>query len=146
MIKVSSYRLICNFCCRWKKKCKILAEPNYKDVFAKAPTFFDPAYFDQQEAEERLSQALDSNQSMRVGPKKHTIPIGHHGEEHTDKLNTLGMKEGVKYEKKREEGGYWHETTSTTRDSIKKALCGSCGKPAAEDVELKKCSGCRLVM
>jgi len=42
--------------------------------------------------------------------------------------------------------GYWRETTSVTKDSRKEAVCASCGKPAGPDVELKTCSGCRMVL
>lgn len=70
------------------------------------------------------------------------------GESIQDDLASGHLKKGQTSTKhySDEGSGYWRETTSVTKDSRKEAVCASCGRPAAPDVQLKTCSGCRMVL
>jgi len=95
-------------------------------------------------ARERLSVALATTNSVRSGAKKFTIPINPDGED----TERMPLKKGQEHVKIHDEDstGFWHETTSTTKDKKKEAVCAACGKPAAKDAVLKQCSGCRQVL
>ena len=70
------------------------------------------------------------------------------GESIQDSITSGDLKKGQTSAKLQSDEGssYWRETTSVTKDSRKEAVCASCGKPAAPDVQLKTCSGCRMVL
>ncbi|KAJ3493076.1 hypothetical protein NLJ89_g11097 [Agrocybe chaxingu] len=64
-----------------------------------------------------------------------------------ESMNRKWLKKGQSIVKTHEDSfGHWHETNSSTKDRQREAVCASCGKPAAPDVQLKQCSGCRQVL
>ena len=132
---------------RVAKKREVLETPNYKS-FGKPPSLFDPAVFDIKAARERLSEALSSSASVRSGAKTFNMPMMRGGESIQDDLASGHLKKGQTSTKQYSDdgSGYWRETTSATKDSRKEAVCASCGKPAAPNVQLKTCSGCRMVL
>jgi len=136
-----------NFYQRAAKKREVLETPNYKH-FGKPPSSFDPAVFDIQAARERLSEALSSSASVRSGAKTFNMPMVPGGESIQDGFTSAYLKKGQTITKQpTDEGsGYWREITSAMKDSRKEAVCASCGRPAAPDVQLKTCSGCRMVL
>ncbi|KAL0954366.1 hypothetical protein HGRIS_003357 [Hohenbuehelia grisea] len=123
-----------------KKKREVLETPNYKD-FGKPPSLFDPANFDLEATALRLSDALSSHNSVRTGAKQFSMPFHPDaiGNEHATKF----LKRGQKITRDFQPGGYWQETTSTTKDKRRETVCASCGKPGGN--ELKTCSGCRQI-
>ncbi|KAF8802479.1 hypothetical protein BYT27DRAFT_7196671 [Phlegmacium glaucopus] len=130
-----------------EKKREILQCPNYKS-FGKPPSLFDPATFDVQAARGRLLEALSGPNSVRSGSKKFSMPMMPGGEAMLDEMGQKYLKKGQSIIKKPDDEslGYWHETKSSTKDRRREAVCASCGKPAAQDVQLKTCSGCRQVL
>jgi len=99
-------------------------------------------------ARERLSVALATTNSVRSGAKKFTIPINPESEDIITQKERMPLKKGQEFVKIHDEEstGFWHETLSTTKDKTKEAVCAACGKPAAREVVLKQCSGCRQVL
>ena len=132
---------------RYKKKKEILETPNYNH-FGKPPSQFDPFAFDIEAARERLREALATTNSVRSGAKKFTMPIIPDGEDIITEREKKSLKKGQELVKIHDEDnfGFWHETSSTTKDKTNEAVCAACGKPAAKDVELKQCSGCRQIL
>lgn len=132
---------------RAEKKREILQCPNYK-YFGKPPSLFDPAVFDIQAAQNRLSEALGGPNSVRSGSKKFSMPMMPGAEAILDGMDQRHLKKGQTISKKPDDEnyGYWHETKSSTKDRRREAVCAACGKPAADDVPLKTCSGCRQVL
>jgi hypothetical protein len=120
---------------RVEKKREILQCPNYK-YFGKPPSLFDPAVFDIQAAQNRLSEALGGPNSVRSGSKKFSMPMVPGAEAMLDGMH---LKKGQTISKKPggENHGYWHETKSSTNDRRREAVCAACGKLAADDVPLK---------
>jgi len=127
------------------KRREVLETPNYR-YFGKPPSLFDPAVFDIKAAKERLSEALSSSASVRSGAKTYHMPMVPGGESIQDQMTTLKKGQTVTKQYSSEGMGYWRETTSGRKDSRREAVCASCGKPAAPDVQLKTCSGCRMVL
>lgn len=76
------------------------------------------------------------------------MPILPNGEEIITEREQMGLKKGQELLKIHDEEnmGFWHETSSTQKDKSREAVCAECGKPAAKDVELKQCSGCRQTL
>jgi len=76
------------------------------------------------------------------------MPMVPGGESIQDNITSAYLKKGQTITKQQtdEGSGYWRETTSVMKDSRKEAVCASCGKPAAPDVQLKTCSACRMVL
>ena len=76
------------------------------------------------------------------------MPVVPNGEEFITERENLSLKKGQELVKIHDEKnfGLWHETSSTTKDKTKEAVCAACGKPAAKDVGLKQCSGCRQIL
>ncbi|KAF9565343.1 hypothetical protein CPC08DRAFT_759537 [Agrocybe pediades] len=130
-----------------KMKREILDSPNYT-FFGKAPALFDPDSFNEDEARERLAEALSSSGSVRAGPKKFTMPIMPGALAMVDDMENPLVKKNQTITKQSDGDGLgqWREITSSGRDSRKEAVCAQCGKPAAPDVKLKVCGGCRQVM
>jgi hypothetical protein len=135
------------FNCRYKKKKEILDAPNYNH-FGKPPSQFDPFSFDIEAARERLRVALATSNSVRSGAKKFTMPINPDGEDIITEREKMSLKKGQELVKIQDEenSGFWHETKSTKKDKSKEAVCAACGRPAANDVALKQCSGCHQVL
>ncbi|CAA7267050.1 unnamed protein product [Cyclocybe aegerita] len=130
-----------------EKKREIFDTPNYKS-FGKPPLLFNPEVFDIQAANERLAEALGGPNSVRSGSKKFMMPVMPGAEGLMDSMDGKWLKKGQSIVKThdQENFGYWNETTSSTKDRRREAVCASCGKPAARDVQLKQCSGCRQVL
>jgi len=76
------------------------------------------------------------------------MPIIPNGEDIITEREQMPLKKGHEIVKIHDEEnlGFWHETSSTMKDKTKEAICAACGKPAAKEVELKQCSGCRQIL
>ncbi|PPQ69769.1 hypothetical protein CVT24_002981 [Panaeolus cyanescens] len=134
-----------------KMKREVLATPNYGKSFGKPPALFDPSNFDLEATKKRVSDALNSASSVPSGAKQFTIPFQEHEPGEFDKpflkksQSIVVTREEGNNSDDSDVGGYWKETQSNTKDRRRVAVCAACGKPASDDVELKTCSGCRLV-
>ncbi|OBZ79819.1 Uncharacterized protein y4hQ [Grifola frondosa] len=124
------------------KKREILQSPNYND-YKKSASQFNHKSFDLPLAISRLSAALGSSASVSSGAKVYHMPIMSGAEEIARGMH---VKRGQKVEQKwdEENGGFWQETTSSTRDRRAEAVCAACGNSAG--MQLKACSGCKQVL
>ncbi|KAJ8503431.1 hypothetical protein ONZ45_g10857 [Pleurotus djamor] len=122
------------------KKREVLDCPNYKG-FGKPPALVDLSYFDMNDANERLSDALASGNSVRSGAKTFTMPVHPNGLD----IHKHNLKKGqsIVRDFPPDEGGFWQETTSNKKDKKSETVCGACGKPGG--AELKVCGGCRKI-
>ncbi|KAG2135963.1 hypothetical protein DEU56DRAFT_737410, partial [Suillus clintonianus] len=115
--------------------------PNYKG-FGKPPSLFDVDAFDIKQANERLTVALSSPNSVKAGMKAFTMPINPSGPD--PRLGKLKKGQSVQRDRDYESHGYWEEITSSTKDKRSQSACAACGKPDGQD--LKTCSGCRAIL
>ncbi|KAG2090405.1 MM3350-like domain-containing protein [Suillus discolor] len=105
-------------------------------------SLFDVDAFDVDQANERLSAALSSPNSVRAGMKAFTMPINPSA--HDSRTGKLKKGQSIQREWDHESHGYWQETTSSTKDKRSQSACAACGKPGGQD--LKTCSGCRAIL